>query len=121
MIATLIALALAAETEAAAPPPKPKIEVVWTRVPSWRDVVDAYPDRAWSRRASGNAVLNCQVTAKGRLTDCLPKSENPSGYGFGSAALSLASKFEVAPAHEGDIIGGGRIDVPIEFRMPPTS
>jgi len=122
MMIALMALALgAAAPQASVQAPTPMTEVLYDRMPTRREVVEAYPSRAWNHRASGMAVISCAVTADGRLSDCLAKSEDPSGEGFAAAALRLAPRFRIKPAHEGQSIAGGRIEVPVRFLMPPTS
>ncbi len=58
------------------------------------DVAAAYPKEG--RGVNGYAVLNCDVSrSSGRFGRCTSVFEQPTGRGFGKAALSLASKFEV--------------------------
>ena len=122
MMLAAIVLALAADASVAdASAPAPVTEVLYAQAPTRREVIEVYPSRGWNHRASGWAVMNCGVKADGRLTDCLVKSEDPAGEGFAAAALRLVPKYRLAPAHDGQSIAGGRIEVPVQFLMPPNS
>lgn len=55
----------------------------------------AYPSSAFQQGVSGRVVLRCRVGSGGRLTNCSVVSETPSGWGFGSFALSSAEQARV--------------------------
>jgi TonB family protein len=57
-----------------------------------------YPDKAQALHQTGRAVVFCKVLRSGALTACEVASETPEGFGFGAAALKLASDFQVSPA-----------------------
>lgn len=71
------------------------LQTRWVRLPSSEAIQSAYPAAALSRGVSGFAVLQCTVAQGGHLEGCQVGSENPAGYGFGRAALSLRSQFLV--------------------------
>lgn len=119
IVAAIAALALSADPAAAGPPPL--TEVVYSQAPGRREVIAIYPPHAWNHHLSGWATMNCAVDGDGRLKDCRIKSEDPAGQGFAAAALKLAPKYRVAPAHPGETIAGGRIEVPVQFLMPATN
>jgi TonB family protein len=78
----------------------------------------AYPKPAGAKGLGGLATLSCRVTFDGHLTDCTAK-EDPAGWGFSEAALSLAPGFLFHPLTlDGIPIGGGKINIPIRFNAP---
>jgi len=90
---------------------------VWARTASFDDVLRAYPARAGG--VDGYAVAHCQVDSQGRLSGCQIIREDPEKRGFGTAALALASRFEVAPEwavapHHADLW----VDIPFRFPAP---
>ena len=81
-----------------APPPPPVVtNPQWVRRPSARDVTRFYPSRAIERDKTGVVVLNCTVRTNGTL-QCSVASEDPSGWGFGAAAINLSRSYEMVPA-----------------------
>lgn len=91
--------------------------------PTFAQTQAAYPARALSDGIDGVAILDCLVTDKGRLDACRPYAENPSGYGFGAAALDLAADFTLKPRLlDGDPVGGVEVHVPVPFQAhDPTA
>jgi len=86
-------------------------------VPTPAQIQAAYPARALADGVDGAAVLDCLVTAKGALDDCRLYGEEPTGYGFGAAALDLAGDFVLRPRLlDGDPFGGAEVRVPVQFR-----
>jgi hypothetical protein len=73
----------------------------WDDAPSYEDVQAARPAAAREANVVGTGVLSCEVMQDRRL-NCGVLVESPVGYGFGRAALSLASKFQVAEEWRGD-------------------
>ncbi len=108
---TLLALNGAALAQASAPPnpgaaaPRPR---------------SLYPDRAQRMEVNGKTVMDCQVTAEGRLTDCVVLSETPEGYGFAEATLELSKVWKMKPTldPDGKPIPGGRLTIPINWNVP---
>lgn len=75
------------------------------------DIRAYYPEQALRLGVVGRAMLNCRSNADGTLSDCLLVSEFPEGYGFGAAALKMAS-VQLAP-WSGP--AGGRVATPVVF------
>lgn len=101
-----------------APPAPPQItDPTWIERPSGRDFARYYPERAIEREREGRVVLNCVVGSDGRIS-CTVSSEDPTGWGFGEAALRISRHFRMAPATaDGRPTDGGRVRVPINFRL----
>lgn len=91
----------------------------WIRVPTFDDIADFYPRRAWALGVEGRVVLECRMAVIGRLKDCHVLQETPLEAGFGEAALKLAPLIEARP---GTIDGAPIVDelvrLPIQFRLP---
>lgn len=83
-----------------APPPAPRITpALFLEQPNGRDFADLFPERAQERGRSGVTRIRCVVRANGSV-DCTVLTEEPSGWGFGEAALRAARRFKVAPQTE---------------------
>jgi len=87
----------------------------WARLPSNDALQAAYPAQALNRGVSGFAFLQCTVAQGGYLEGCQVRSENPPGYGFGRAALSLRSQFRADPTY---VAAGTSIRFRIDFSLP---
>ncbi len=104
------------------PPPAPPTPavltgMVWLQRPSSQDFNRYYPQRALDREQEGRVVLDCLVDANGRIS-CTVASEDPSGWGFGVAALRISRNFRAAAqTSDGRPTSGGRTRVPISFRL----
>jgi protein TonB len=58
------------------------------------------------------------VRADGKLESCNVTSEDPSGLGFGAAALKMASLFQMKPeTRDGEPVAGASVTVPIVFKL----
>ena len=68
---------------------------VWVQAATFEDLAAAYPAKAAG--AEGYAVAHCHMLHTGLLSGCQVIAETPDKLGFGKAALSLATKFRVAP------------------------
>ncbi len=107
----------------AAPPPEPVRPSVitnpdWSRRPDANDFARYYPDRALRMEVNGRVSISCSVTANGRLDDCNVTSEEPSNYGFGTAALRMSRLFRMRPeTRDGQPVSGGIVRIPIQFRI----
>ena len=105
-----------------APAPRPAaraiLDPVWVLRPSQQDVSDLYPLLAAEENRTGMAVIDCVVTASGRLSACRVAAERPARYGFGAATLKLASRFRMrTTTRSGEPIAGRRVRVPVRWRM----
>ncbi len=104
------------------PPPAPVAPSVisnpqWLERPSGRDFTRHYPPRALEREREGRVVLDCVVGADGRI-GCAVAEEDPSGWGFGEAAVRISRSFRMSPQTvDGRPTDGGRVRVPIAFRL----
>ncbi len=89
----------------------------WLARPSADQLAQFYPARALDDGVSGQAVLDCQVTAAGQLTRCTVSGETPKGRGFGDAALKAARIFRMTPKTEdGQPVEGGTVHISIHFQ-----
>jgi protein TonB len=104
------------------PPPSPPVAQVltgmrWLQRPSAQDFNDEYPSRAQDREQEGRVVLDCLVSGSGSIS-CSVASEDPTGWGFGDAALRISRRFRAAAQTEdGRPTTGGRTRVVINFRL----
>lgn len=102
------------------PPPSPPSVITnptWLERPDGRQYSEHYPERALEREREGRVVLDCVVDSGGRLA-CSVASEEPSGWGFGNAAIRISRYFRMAPMTvDGRPTDGGRVRVPIAFRL----
>jgi protein TonB len=104
------------------PPPAPPTPSVitnpqWLQRPDARDFARYYPPRALERGQEGRVSLDCIVSADGRIA-CTVTSEDPTGWGFGEAAVRISRHFRMAPAtRDGVPTSGGRVRVPIRFNL----
>lgn len=104
------------------PPPAPPTPSVitnptWLERPNQRDFARYYPERALERGQEGRVNLACIVAADGRIS-CTVTSEDPTGWGFGDAAIRISRHFRMAPAtRDGAATSGGRVNVPIRFNV----
>jgi protein TonB len=89
----------------------------WLEQPNAADFSRHYPERAIRWEKEGRVVLDCVVAANGRIC-CNVLEEAPAGWGFGDAALRIAGSFRMSPLlADGQATEGGRVSVPISFRL----
>jgi TonB family protein len=70
----------------------------WKTKPAGEAISRVYPDAAMRQGEGGKVVLGCTVAVSGLLGDCAVVSEDPPGFGFGKAALSLTAEMTMNPA-----------------------
>ncbi len=99
-IAIAVGLVFAASAPAKAAQDEPVRRSGWAAGPTRADVLVAWPETAKTHHLSGHGILDCVVEGEGELRDCIVSEEGPPGFGFGSAALSLAAKIRL-PAESG--------------------
>jgi TonB family protein len=91
----------------------------WMRLPNRHDYVRFYPAAARPRHVPGEALVRCTIGYNGVLMGCRVLGETPAGYGFGAAALQLASRMRLNPiTASGQSLGGQVIDLPIAMGTP---
>lgn len=88
----------------------------WSQAPSYAEVLAAYPEKARAKKMGGTATLNCRIDKDGHLSACRTMKEVPDGYGFGSAARSIARSF-VGPVTNarGETMVGDHAAVQVTF------
>ncbi len=116
----LVALAAEARQVPHLRDPLPTERVVtrpeWETIPDVRDLEAFYPPLARIMAAAGRAVVRCSVTATGDLAGCQAVEESPQGLGFGSAAVTMASRFHMKPATVNGVpVDGGTVTLPLVF------
>jgi TonB family protein len=77
-----------------------------------------YPSAAAAQKVEGHATLRCRVTPAYGVKDCQVTSETPPSYGFGPAAIQVATLMTLPPADRGKIQPGQFINLPIRFKLP---
>ncbi len=71
-------------------------ERAWVEAPTVADIAAAYPARARSAAVSGQVELTCEMGRDGHPRDCAALTEKPGGYGFGAAAVKLATRLKAS-------------------------
>ena len=87
--------------------------VVWAETPTGADVLSVYPRPALTRNVSGQVDMRCKVQESGAVSRCDVTGESPAGWGFGSAAQQLASKYRVSMRGRDHPEPGSWIDVSV--------
>lgn len=89
----------------------------WRSRPSGRDITQFYPRAAYQQGVQGRALLNCVVQENRRL-ECTVAEEEPTGWGFGEAALGAARRFRMHDEFpNGQTTVGANVTVNIPFRF----
>ena len=92
----------------------------WEELPSAQDFQATFP-KTENGVNHVRVVLGCTVKAGGDLGDCAVAQEEPAGQGYGAGALSLASKFRLAPwSVNGAPTVGAHIRLPIRYELTPV-
>lgn len=91
----------------------------WVAKPLPDDYSRYYPAYARQLDQPGRAVIDCVITADGKLERCSVRSETPEEYGFGQSALRLSRLFRAGVVdRRGRSLVGTIITVPIIFQLP---
>lgn len=96
---------------------------VWLTAANFDDLARAYPAKGGG--VEGYAAAHCLVVrsgaAAGSLRDCQVIKESPNGHDFDKAALSLTSKFRLAPTVLARAPNHNEVWVDIPIRLPPPA
>jgi TonB family protein len=87
----------------------------WSRPP--RPTERDFPQRALDRGVNGAATIECMVTPSGRPEGCRVVSEEPSGMGFGAAAVRVVLRGQLSPRTFDSGQPGDRFTVEIPFSL----
>lgn len=127
MILSLIAAAAVATPEiaaaetvtlASAPQPAMIADPEWVRTPSIEELISTFPVAAIQNGASGEAVIECQVSAEGALDGCYVITERGGDYGFGAATVQLAQYFRMAArSQSGEPTEGAMVRLPMIWKL----
>jgi TonB family protein len=90
----------------------------WLRLATRQETAAVYPREALKQGVDGRVFMACDVTVKGRVTDCKVTSETPAGMGFGAAALKLASKYRLKPTVRAGKPVPSTINIPLSWSEP---
>lgn len=112
---TLFGPGLPGESKKVAPPNLP-----WIEAPTYADVVAAYPAKAREQKVGGRATVGCSMTREGRLTQCSTLTALPRGYGFDTAAKSLAKRFRLEVLSDSDAAATRNIIVHLPVTFDPS-
>jgi len=106
-----------------AAPPVEIHDPIWIQSIKPDSIVKLFPEEAIKAGYKvGRATVECAVAADGSLTGCATATEDPAGYGFGDAALVVASVMRMSPwTKQGAPADGARIALPVKFELPAGS
>jgi hypothetical protein len=71
-----------------------------------------YPRRAMQSAIEGYAKVDCAYEPSGRIHSCRAVIEEPTGWGFGAAAVRLACAYRLT-----ETATGGRYEINIPFKL----
>lgn len=90
----------------------------YRKKPTPAEVLAAWPEKL-PKTAFGKAIVDCRISAAGKLSECELVDETPVGAGVGSAALSLVPLYDVkSPTRDGKPVSTSDA-FPIVFVMGP--
>ncbi len=88
---------------------------VWLTEPTAYDVAAFYPPLAARAGIAGSVILSCTIGSVGEL-NCVVVSQNPTGMGFGDAALEVARGYTAGETLDtGAPALGARVTLPVRF------
>lgn len=114
-VGAFILLAVAACASGQGDTPDNPIRIVR---PTREEIMREYPPDALAQGVSGRATVQCEIVSSGVLDHCSVLDENPTGYGFGDAAIRVAFEHYARPDAEGRFAVGRRVSVPVQFEPP---
>ena len=92
---------------------------VWAATPTLDQMKAAFPAGAIGKVDLGRVMVRCKVAADGSLHACDLLAEQPTGKGFGHAALGLTKAFKVRPDFYQDLkLTDYSVDIPISLFSP---
>jgi len=94
--------------------------VAWAEAPTFADVAAAYPKKARAEGKPGRAMLSCEMTAAGRLGNCVVVTSEPFGYGFDTAAKTVARRFLFALTTDEDRKAARTVSVHMPITFDPA-
>jgi hypothetical protein len=93
----------------------------WQAAPTKADMAAAWPAAAPAGLEQAQVRLQCGFSPDSSLTGCRLLSEEPSGYGFGAAALKLSEAFRTRGAFMDEaLLAKARIVLSFRFVNPKT-
>ena len=88
----------------------------WAARPRGGDMARWYPPEARDRSISGQATIQCRVSATGRTEDCITLSESPPEMGFGMASVGVSREFRMHPQRvDGQPYGEALVNIPVNW------
>jgi hypothetical protein len=88
----------------------------WLKKPTAASLAAVYPLKAAQAGRDGTGYISCRVTVEGFLDRCEVTGEDPEGYGFGQAALTLSTQFAMTPKIRGGRPVEGRVRIPVNWK-----
>lgn len=95
--------------------------IAWSDAPTYADVAAAFPKKARDERRGGRVTLACGMNDEGRLKDCTVATSDPKGYGFDSAAKTLARRFALPVASEADRKAARSVVIHLPITFDPAT
>lgn len=87
----------------------------WVREPTQEELMAYYPAKA---SGAARVVVHCNVTDRGLMQGCSLTHEEPTGRGYGAAALAMTELFVMRPMTvDGEPVGGGEVNIPIIWQF----
>jgi periplasmic protein TonB len=89
----------------------------WAQRPTAEEFQREYPPEALEAGVEAVVVLHCLSMGDGRLSACVPISEEPAGWGFANAALRLSRLYRL---HQSVFANAGsdRVQFELEIAFP---
>jgi hypothetical protein len=87
----------------------------WESTPDQSTLNIFYPYNAKISGVAGEATITCDVLTEAMLHSCTVKSENPTGYGFGQAAMQLAFRYKLKAGSVVDVSDSPRVEITVRF------